>query len=294
MSHLAPGRNARRTALMVASLVAVPLGAQAPAIAAKLPATSAGFSAPAGSNLVTVVAREYAFVMPDTIPAGLTTIRLRDEGSQAHHLFLARLDSGRTIADFAATMRSHENPPAWMHFEGGPNTPLPGGGESYTTLDLAPGTYVAFCVIPAPDAMPHVAKGMMRQFVVAPSPRTAPEPVSDVSITLTDYAFTFSHPLTAGRHTIQVKNAGPQDHELVFMRMPPRATIEQMAAWAEKPNGPPPLVPWGGITDIAAGRTMYMHVVLEPGDYALICFVPDVGDGKPHVAHGMGRKIPVL
>jgi hypothetical protein len=30
-----------------------------------------------------------------------------------------------------------------------------------------------------------------------------------------------------------------------------------------------------------------------PGEYALICFLPDAKDGKPHFAHGMIQQIHI-
>jgi hypothetical protein len=34
-------------------------------------------------------------------------------------------------------------------------------------------------------------------------------------------------------------------------------------------------------------------VNLEPGEYALLCFVPDDEDGKPHIQHGMAKQFTV-
>jgi hypothetical protein len=31
----------------------------------------------------------------------------------------------------------------------------------------------------------------------------------------------------------------------------------------------------------------------EPGRYALLCFVPDAGDGMPHFMHGMVQEFTV-
>lgn len=33
--------------------------------------------------------------------------------------------------------------------------------------------------------------------------------------------------------------------------------------------------------------------LVTPGDYGLICFVPDAKDGKPHLVHGMVKTIKV-
>jgi hypothetical protein len=36
-----------------------------------------------------------------------------------------------------------------------------------------------------------------------------------------------------------------------------------------------------------------MTLDLVPGDYVLVCYVPDAHDGKPHLAHGMIRELVV-
>jgi hypothetical protein len=33
-----------------------------------------------------------------------------------------------------------------------------------------------------------------------------------------------------------------------------------------------------------------VHIDLTPGQYAFFCHLPDAGDGKPHVAHGMMKE----
>ena len=79
----------------------------------------------AGPNVVTITTTEYAFGMPDTLPAGLTAFRLVNQGKELHHASLVRLGGGKTAADFQAglesAMKSHEPPPAWVTFAGGPN-----------------------------------------------------------------------------------------------------------------------------------------------------------------------------
>jgi hypothetical protein len=41
------------------------------------------------------------------------------------------------------------------------------------------------------------------------------------------------------------------------------------------------------------GQLNHLRAEFTAGDYVLLCFVPDSGDGKPHVAHGMIRQIRV-
>lgn len=252
------------------------------------------FTPPAGSHVVTIVAREYSFSMPDSIPAGLTTFVLEDEGKENHHLELVKLAPGKTMADVMALFTKPGTPPIGLTPVGGPNTPGP-GGESNMTLVLQPGRYVAFCVIPAPDGKPHIMHGMIKPFTVTPAKvATAALPKADMTITLRDYAFDLSRPITAGRHVIQVTNAGTQPHELTITRFPPNEGNRDLETWAYNPQGrPAPGQGMGGTTDIAPGEHVVIEVDFTPGKYGLICFSPDAKDGKPHFMHGMQQEFVV-
>ncbi|MGE0441505.1 MAG: hypothetical protein AB7L66_20295 [Gemmatimonadales bacterium] len=241
--------------------------------------------AAATTPVVDVVATEFSFASPDTLPAGWVTIRIRDDGQQLHHASLARLDDGKTIADLAK-LGPTDPLPAWFVPFGGPQTPVPGGGVTEATVHLDAGSYVLFCVIPGPDGVPHLMKGMAKPFVVA-GPPGGSEPVADVTLTLTDYAFGLSAPLTAGHHVIKIEVGAGQAHEVLLVRMNPGKRAADLAAWVEKMDGPPPAVPVGGIGPLVPGGTNYVPVDLTPGDYAFLCFLPDAKDGVPHVGHGM-------
>ena len=117
-----------------------------------------------GIRTVTVTATDYSFAVPDTIPAGLTELRLLNRGTEMHHVMLVRLDAGRTMADLFVAMQPEAPLPAWAHEAGGPNTPGP-GGESNVILRLVAGRYAMICVIPSSDGKPHVMKGMAKEEV---------------------------------------------------------------------------------------------------------------------------------
>lgn len=251
------------------------------------------------ARVVTITARDYAFDAPDTIPAGLTSFRLVNRGPELHHVQLIRLEAGKTMADFLGALRQGGPPPGWAHDVGGPNTPVP-GGESNTAVELAPGRYAIACFIPSPDGKPHFVKGMVRELIVAPArsastrgARTVTPPARRTTMTLSDYDFTLSAPLVAGAQTVRVRNVAAQAHEVLFVRLQPGKTAAQAAAWAEKPEGPPPGAPVGGTTGIRRGGWNDVSLTLEPGEYALLCFLPDAKDGKPHVAHGMMKQFRV-
>lgn len=261
----------------------------------KSAATATAAAAPA-ANVVTFTAKEYSFDAPAEIPAGLTTIRLVADGKELHHATLVKLEDGKTFDDFKAAIQKQGPPPSWMVVSGGPNPPRPGGTTEVTQL-LEPGNYVIVCFIPSPDGQPHVAKGMMRPITVVPSTAhtasASATPVPDVTIKLVDYGFEASKPLTAGKHVIRIENDGPQEHELVLIRLAPGKTAQEVATWVEKMDGPPPGEPLGGLAGIHPGGYGFITPDLTPGEYALLCFVPDAKDGKPHVMHGMVKQITV-
>lgn len=314
--HSLPAVSRRRAtafsrfrAVAVAALVAGAAVGAAARTGAAHPAPPARAVPPA--RVVTVTARDYSFELPDTIAAGRTELRLVNRGPELHHVALIRLAAGHTPAQLFATMKALKPgaaPPAWARQVGGPNAPAPGATSS-AVLDLAPGTHVLLCFIPSPDGTPHMMKGMTRVVTVVPAPaaRTvvpvgrAPGAVEarsaigapDVTMTLTDYGFNLSAPLIRGPHVVRVRNAAAQTHEVFVVRLAPGKTARDAAAWVERMQGPPPMQPLGGVTGMDTGESNDMALDLTPGDYALLCFIPDVHDGRPHVAHGMIRQITV-
>lgn len=246
---------------------------------------------------VVVHARDYAFDAPDTIQSGVTTFRLVNEGPEFHHIQLVRLDDGKTLDDLVELMSSgHAGPPpAWMVEIGGPNTPGVPGEETNGTLDLAPGNYALLCLIPSPDGKPHIMKGMMRPLTVVPAPAgaAAAMPPADLVMVLDDYSFDSDIQITAGRRTIRVENAAQQPHEVVFVKLEPGKTATDFLNFMHAPQGPPPGKIVGGTSGFAHGVVNQVTIDFEPGEYALLCFIPDAGDGRPHFMHGMAKQITV-
>jgi hypothetical protein len=252
----------------------------------------------AKANVVTVTTVDYAFEAPDTIAAGRTTLRLVNKGKDFHHIWLIKLEGGHTLPELVEATKKQGPMPKWAVDVGGPNSPMP-GGENSATLDLDPGKYVMVCVIPAmADGQPHFMKGMLKEVTVAARPgvvqagkTVAPKP--DVTMTLDDYSFNTSAPITSATKTIRIQNAAAQSHEVVIMKLDAGVTPEQFLQALEKPQGPPPGKILGGVTGIAKGRAIDLTATFTPGDYTLLCFVPDAKDGKPHIAHGMVKNFTV-
>jgi hypothetical protein len=137
-------------------------------------------------------------------------------------------------------------------------------------------------------------KGMAKAFTVTGPARAGTLPRADVAISLTDYDFAFSHPLTKGRHAIAVTNNSAQPHMLAIQRLHPGTGVKDFLGWSRDPKGQPaPATGMGGTTEIAPGATVIVAGTFPPGRYAAICFTPDHGDGKPHFQHGMQKEFEV-
>jgi hypothetical protein len=248
-----------------------------------------------GPSTVHVVARDFAFEAPASIPAGATTIQLTNEGKELHHAQLIKLEEGKTLKDLAQAVKTPGPPPKWVKFVGGPNA-VPQGKEANATSVLEPGRYALLCFVFGPDGVIHAAKGMVRELEVTGPVASAKEtlPPADVTIRMVDYGYEPSAPLKPGRRTIAVENAGPQPHELALLKIAPGKKVADFATWAEGGmKGPPPAEPIGGVVFVDKGARATFTADLEPGTYGLMCFVPDAKDGKPHLAHGMMKEIKV-
>jgi len=266
------------------------------ALAVALAACARPAATPAGPRVVAIVATDYAFAAPDTIPAGLTTFKMLNQGREPHQAVVMGA-SGKTWDEIRTAMMAPGPIAPWLSLPGGPGV-VAGGDSSNATARLEPGNYFIVCFIPSPDGLVHVMKGMVRRLVVAPAPLTASpppaEPQADVVATLSDYAFTLSRPLTAGTHTIRVENTGPQLHELTIEQVVPGKTLPDVQRWiAGGMKGEPPTRPVGGFEGPDVGKTGWFTITLAPGKYLLTCYVPDAKDGKPHVVHGMVQEITV-
>ena len=161
-------------------------------------------------------------------------------------------------------------------------------------MELEAGTYAILCFIAGPDGVPHLVNGMTRALYVVPSARArAAEPVATDTLTAADFSFTNSAALVAGTRTFLFRNRGPQPHEVVFARLAPGRSAADMVRWFLRPVGTAPGELLGGSFAIRPDQRAWVTVRFTPGEYALICFYPDVVDGRPHAAHGMVRQVTV-
>lgn len=244
-------------------------------------------------QVVDVAGMDYAFEAPAAIDAGWTTFRFANRGPEAHHLTLFRLENGHTVAEVIEALRELQPLGGIATAVGGPNAPMPGAGAN-ATVNLTPGEYVLVCVIPSPDGVPHVMKGMVKPITVRPGGSTAAAPPADLEIALADYAFTVQGPIAAGEQTIRAVNSAgaTEPHEIVVARLAPGKTAADVNDWIHSMQGPPPAEFLGGITALDPGHSGAFTIDFTPGEYALLCPLPSA-DGQLHTHKGMMHQFTV-
>ena len=110
-----------------------------------------------------------------------------------------------------------------------------------------------------------------------------------------DYAFTGPEQLESGRHRVRLINRGRDVHQIQFLALPSGKTltdVERVLA-SRSPSLPNWLRRHGGVNSVAPGNEASVEIQVEPGDYLLLCGIPDVA-GRPHAMRGMVRALRVV
>jgi hypothetical protein len=260
---------------------------------------------PGSLPIVEVTLDDYSFTMPDTLPAGAVRIEATNVGAEDHEVSFARVIDGATVADVAAAAEeSLGAADALLDFHGGPTEVRPGATET-VEAELPAGTYLVLDLIPSSDGTSHVDLGMFKVVTVgvatgtseAPEPIAAAElPVDDVEATieLFEYGFDISDGFD-GQGRVLISNSGEQTHDLSIFRIGESGSYDELlftvsaGGWVD-----PTLYPGhGGLSMVDPGIEAVVEPHLEPGEYAIACFVPDTGDGRPHLKHGMIQPLTI-
>lgn len=243
---------------------------------------------------VTMVATDYAFEAPQSVPIGLVSITLDNQGKEDHQVNIARMRDGVTREQITQAL---EGPPEQLlpllSFVGGVNTIAPGKQQT-VVVNLPAGDYMGFCFIASPDGKAHVEKGMTASFTANQPSGTLPaEPTANGQVTLKDFSIEIPESLSPGATTWKVSNTGSQPHELALMKLAEGKTMSDFEAYMQDPSGEQPFTSAGGMGALDPGLSGWNNLTLEPGDYVAFCFVPDPSTGKAHVELGMMKPFTV-
>jgi hypothetical protein len=102
--------------------------------------------------------------------------------------------------------------------------------------------------------------------------------------------------IPAGYVNVTLKNTGKESHQIGFVKLG-SMTFAQFKTAASTTNIAaikPGTVFLGGPNGADPGKQTSAIVKLDPGNYAVVCFIPANSDGKPHAAHGMVSAVKVV
>ena len=132
--------------------------------------------------------------------------------------------------------------------------------------------------IPSPTWCHPVPPGAVREIE---------EGAARVDIVATDFAFAAA-PVEAGRTSFVLTNEGTEAHFLLLVKLAEGVTLEQFMSSEEEGLAE-------GVWDTniaAAGDDEAVTLDVQPGNYAMVCFVPTT-DGTPHAMLGMQYEFTV-
>jgi hypothetical protein len=253
-------------------------------------------------GVVDVTLEDYSFLAPPRLRSGWTTFRMTNNGEQPHFMLFWRLPDDKTFDEYAAEVSQPfqeefdrfyagevsrdemlENVvgrlPEWfgtVQGMGGVGLTSP-GRTSETSVLLEPGDYVMECYVISPEGKFHGSLGMLRPLIVDAETTGLVPPEADIQITLSNYEMSIEGEAGAGEHTIAVhatENAeGLIGHDVHLARVEADTSLEELVdwmSWIEALRPPVPAEFLGGADHLAAGRTSYFTVKLEPGRYVWI------------------------
>jgi uncharacterized cupredoxin-like copper-binding protein len=246
------------------------------------------------SHTLVISAYEYAFTAPDSVPAGVVTVRLVDHGKKAHQVAIGRLDDTSSLDRVMRSLVADKARTGGIRWVGGIESAIPGeSGE--TILALTSGRYVLVCAYGGENGLAHMSLGMIRSLVVTSgSPVTVRSlPATSSTIELSDYHIDISTPLQRGKQLVRVVNAGKHRHQLIIGRIVGNATTDEIMKW-DGTSQPAPLADMsGGAAVMDPGQSSVIEMDLRPGRYELGCVLTDDSKSKPHYLLGMHDEIVV-
>jgi hypothetical protein len=240
----------------------------------------------------------HHFSAPEGLTAGPVQVNLVNNDAEPHHAQLFKLNDGVTMDDLGAALQTGDLGAVLQIgvFTGGTATTDPMAESTVDAIvELEAGQYVILCFIEDANGVPHLATGMVEPFTVAPSEGdVAALPTPDLVLQGLDFGYDQSA-LPAQGYVELTNVSDTQAHEVNVFQLAEGATLEDVAAFfgGEGGEGPPPFSAKGGVQALMPGASQLMATDLDPGEYVILCGIPDPTDGVPHMAKGMVQIVTV-
>jgi uncharacterized cupredoxin-like copper-binding protein len=133
-----------------------------------------------------------------------------------------------------------------------------------------------------------------KDYQVSQASASTPHPAAArvITLTATDFAFAAPERIPAGATTFHLVNNGKELHHGQIIKLEDGKTMADVAQALKQPGIPSWVKFVGGPNAVPPGKESSATEVLEPGNYALLCFVYGA-DKIPHAAKGMVKPLEV-
>lgn len=215
---------------------------------------------------IRITVTDDSYEMPGGLESEPISLTLQNEGKQVHRAYFARLNQGVTEKDVRSALSKGPDALLPVITLAGSMPEVEAGATSEIGMLFPQGDYIV--IDPEVRGPPPLA---FFEVSGANGPAVE-EPAADYSVEAGDFYFEISNPIS-GEATVEITNVGEQSHEVGIGE---KGGDEVTTVFAPAPGG-----------------TSWATITLEPGDYELVCFLPDPKTGKPHVKLGMKKNFTV-
>jgi len=249
--------------------VVLVLAALAPSCATSEGDAPTNAAKPQPPQEIRIAVTDESYKMPREFESEPVALTLQNKGEEVHRAYFARLNQGVTERDVRSAMSKSPDALFSLVTVAGSMPEIEPGTTSEIGMLFPEGKYLV--IDPELEGPPPLS-------FFAVSPASGPEvrePSADYSIEAGDFYFKVSDS-SPGEATVEIANVGKQSHEVGIGKGVKGQGAEVTTVFAPAPGG-----------------KMWTTLTLEPGDYALLCFLPDPKTGKPHVKLGMKQSFSV-
>jgi hypothetical protein len=228
--------------------------------------TSRSSGGPQPPHEVRITVSDDRFDMPTQLESEPVSLTLENEGKEVHRAFFARLNDGVTEDEIRAALSKSPDALFPLVVLAGNMPEVKEGDTDEIDMLFPKGNYIVID--------PEVKGRPPLQFfeVAAATGPEVREPDADYSIETGEFFFETSDP-TSGEATVEIENVGKQGHEVGISDAKGH---EVTTIFAPAPGG-----------------KLWTSLTLKPGEYTLVCYLPDPKTGKPHIKLGMKKSFTV-
>jgi len=269
------------------------------AIAVIFSAACTGADKPVATPEIEIVASDYAFQAPASLPAGRTTFTFVNQGKVKHELNISRLKPGLSIDTLLKLVRADKT--VREVSEGHVGVLFADSGSRSAaglTVELTPGeTYAVICIFrDSAGAKRHYDLGMYSMIRVEEAQVVSASPPAVVdTIVATEYAFQYPRTVAPGKHTFFMRNDGKMPHQLDIGLLKKGVSFQKLRE-VEKARGDVGAL-FDGDFGLLTSRGLQnplgaLTIDMLPGrEYVIACFFKDDEKSPAHYELGMYGSI---